>query len=196
MKYNLSIEKDDINLLPIMDWSGEIIEIETPEGALRALDLLSREKMVGFDTETRPSYTRGIIYTPALLQLATNDHAYIFRLKFFDIPKELIDFLSNPNIQKIGVGIPDDLHGLKMIMNFKPDGFVDLSKEVRKRGFQNEGLRALTAIFLGKRLTKGAKHTNWEMIELPRPALKYAAFDAVVGLLIYEKILEADSNQP
>lgn len=193
MKYNLSIEKDDINLLPPMNWDGEIIEIVTPQGALKALDLLSREKMVGFDTETRPSYTKGTIYTPAMIQLATQQQAFIFRLKFYDTPRELIDFLSNPKILKIGVGIPDDLHGLKMIMDFKPDGFIDLSKEVRKRGYQNEGLRALTAIFLGRRLSKSATHTNWEMRELSASALKYAALDAVVGLLIYQKILESDS---
>ena len=190
MKYKLSIDKDEINLLPTMNWKGEIIEVETLHGALRAVALLNQESVVGFDTETKPSFKKGEVYTPALLQLATKEQAFIFRLKFFEPPQELIDFLSNPNILKVGVGVIDDVYALDKIIKFKPEGFIDLSKEVRKRGFLNEGLRALTAIFLGFRLPKGAKLTNWEKVELNENELQYAAFDAVVGLLIYEKIQE------
>lgn len=192
MKYPTSIDKEEINLLPPMEFAGEIIEVETLPGALKAIELLSQEKMVGFDTETRPAFVKGESYTPALLQLATRQRAYIFRLKFYEPPKELGDLLSNPDVLKIGVGISDDLRGLKRIIDFHPAGFVDLSLEVRKRGFTSEGLRALTAIFLGRRLIKGSTRTNWERKDLTSAQIKYAAADAAVGLLIYEKILGLD----
>lgn len=187
--YQSSISKDEINLLPIMEFEGEIIEIVTLEGALKALDLLKEEPVLGFDTETRPSFKKGESYLPALLQLATSERAFIFRLKFFEPPEEMFALLSNPKVLKVGVGIADDLNALQKLRKFKPEGFQDLSLMVRKLGFTSEGLRALTGIFLGKRLLKGAKVTNWEKPELSPAQIKYAGTDAVVGLLIYQKII-------
>ncbi len=195
MTYKEHLTKDEINLLPLMDWDGEIIEIVTTEGAIKAFNILKEERMLGFDTETRPAFQKNQSYTPALLQVATATRAFIFRLKFFEAPQELIDFLSDPSILKIGVGVHDDIQGLKKIYKFKPDGFVDLSVEARKRGFKNESLRGLTAIFLEKRLSKGAKLMNWENEVLTDKMIKYAAMDAVIGLLIYDKILELDQSK-
>lgn len=193
VKYRTSIEKDEINLLPPMQFDGEIILVETQAGARRALALLSQEKMVGFDTETKPAFTKGESYTPALLQLATKERAFIFRLKYFEIPSELTEFLSNPNILKVGVGIADDLSALKKIMTFTPQGFIELSAEARKMKVMNEGLRALTAIFLERRLLKGATRSNWEREVLTDAQISYAAIDALVGLLIYEKMINQKS---
>lgn len=189
-EYKDYLSKEDINLLPPMDWDGEIIEIVTPEGAQKALKLIAEEKVVGFDTETKPSFVKNQIFTPALLQVATHTRAYIFRLKFFEPPQEIADFLSNPNILKVGVGIHDDLLGLKRIIKFTPGGFVDIAVEARKRGFKNEGLRGLTGIFLEKRLSKGAKLMNWENEVLPEKMMRYAALDAVLGIMIYDKLME------
>ena len=188
MPYKRSIEKDDIALLPPMEFGGEIIMVETLEGAKKAFGLLASEKVVGFDTETRPSFSKGESYLPAILQLATRDRAYLFRLDFYTPPQELIDFLSNPKILKVGVGIQDDLRGLGKLINFTPDGYVDLARVAKEHNIENFGLRALTAIFLDKRLLKGAKVTNWEMKQLSQAQILYAATDAVVGLLIYEEM--------
>lgn len=185
------LQKEEINLLPEFEWDGEIIEIVTIQGALKAISLLSTEKVVGFDTETRPAFKKGEYYTPALLQLATKERAFLFRLKQFELPPELGDFLGDDRILKAGVGIRDDLIGLGKILSFEPKGFVDLSLEARKRGLAEEGLRPLTARVLGYRLLKGSKITNWERTDLSEGQLLYAAFDAVVGLLIYEKLCGA-----
>lgn len=185
----LSIDKEEINLLPPMDFEGEIVEIVTPEGAIKAVEVLCREKVLGFDTETRPSFTKGESYTPAILQLANDKQAFIFRLKFFPFPPELAGLLENEQVLKVGIGIKDDLVGLGKIVNFKPAGFLDLAEEIKKYGVTSAGLRSLTAIFLGKKLFKKAKTTNWERTDLTHAQIKYAATDAVVGYLIHEKIV-------
>lgn len=185
-----TIDKEAINLLPPMDFEGEIIEIVTPEGARRAVEILNSEKILGFDTETRPSFTKGESYTPSILQLATHEKAFLFRLKFYPFPQDLVSLLENPDIQKVGIGIKDDLNGLGKIVKMKPAGFIDLADEMKKKGMTSASLRSLTAILLGKRLFKKAKTTNWERKELTPAQIKYAAIDAVVGFLIYEKILE------
>ncbi len=190
MNFPLSIEKDDINLLPPMEFDGEIVEIITSEGARRAVEILSREKVLGFDTETRPSFTKGESYTPSILQLATDKEAYLFRLKFFPFPVELKVLMENPEIHKVGIGIKDDLVGLGKIIDMKPAGFIDLAAEVKKKGMTNASLRSLTAIFLGKKLVKKAKTTNWERKDLTDAQIRYAAIDAVVGFLIHKKIFE------
>lgn len=186
--YKATITKEEINELPLMDWSGEIIEVVTPHGARRAFELLASERVVGFDTETRPSYTKGVVHTPALLQVSTLTQAFIFRLKFYPLPPELIEFLECETTLKVGVGIQDDIHGLNKIAKFKPKGFVDLTKEAKLQGCQEGSLRALTAIYLGRRLSKAAKLTNWERHDLTPQQLSYAAIDAAVGLMIYNKL--------
>jgi ribonuclease D len=188
VNYPKSISKEEINELDVFVYEGEIIEIVTREGVRRAAEFLKQQKVLGFDTETRPAFTRGESYTPAILQLATPEQAFVFRLKFFPFPEELADILSDENILKVGVGIKDDLLGLKKISDFTPGGFFDLATEVTKRGFQDKSLRALSAIFLGKRLLKGPKKTNWERKELSPSQITYAATDAAVGILIYQKL--------
>jgi len=100
------------------------------------------------------------------------------------------DLLSNPNVKKVGVGIYDDLLALKKLKKFEPAGFVDIADEAKKLGFESFSLRALLAIFTGTRLLKGARRTNWERKDLTNAQIKYAALDAVAGLLIHEKISE------
>ncbi len=184
----VSITAEELNLLPPFEWPGEIIEIVTPQGVRRALEILEREAVVGFDTETRPSFKKGESYTPALLQLATNTQAFVFRLKFYPFPAELRAFLEEKNILKVGVGIADDLNGLRKITPFSAQGFVDIAAEAKRQGCKEAGLRPLTGLYLGQRLSKAAKLTNWEKTELSDSQLRYAAVDAVVGLLIYQKL--------
>lgn len=189
-EYPKFISKDDINTLPMMMFTGRLEVIEDLAHATKVIDKLRSEKILGFDTETRPSFTKGEFHPVALIQLATTDCAYLFRLNKMPFPKDLLDLFSSPDIIKAGVAILDDLRGIQKMIAFEPQGFVDLSTEVKKKGFESLGLRALTAIFLQKRLSKAAKITNWEKDNLSDDQLKYAANDALAGLLIYKKLLE------
>ena len=185
-----SITKDAINGLPLAHYDGEAIIIETDAGAARAIAELNLETMVGFDTETRPSFSKGESYKVALLQLSSLKRAYLFRLSKITFTQDLADLLANPGILKIGVAVHDDIKALQKLHPFKAEGFLDLNVIAEKQGFQNLGLRSLSALFLNVRLSKAAKLTNWDQPELTRAQVHYAANDALVGLKIYQKMQE------
>lgn len=189
--YKKFISKDEINTLPMLEYEGQIELIQSHAHAHMALAKLKHEKILGFDTESRPSFKKGESHGVALLQLATSDCAYLFRVSKMPHLQELSDLLSNPEVIKVGLAVHDDLKGLQKIFpEMRPHGFIDLAREVEKLGFTSLGLRALTAIFLQKRLSKAAKITNWERPGLTEAQLKYAANDALAGLKIYEKLMQ------
>jgi ribonuclease D len=188
MSYSLQITKEEINALPALQFEGKIEIIESIEHAQTVAVKLASEKLLGFDTETRPSFSKGESYQVALLQLATADCAYLFRLNKMPLIPELLAILSSDQIQKAGVAILDDVRALQKMRDFSPAGFVDLSKVAEQNGISSVGLRALTAIFLGKRLLKGAKLTNWNTARLSPAQIHYAANDASVGLQIYQRM--------
>ena len=188
MSHPLSITKDEINQLPLFKFKGKIVYIETREKALEAAELLKNEKVLGFDTETKASFKKGESYDIALLQLATNTHAYLFRICKFDLMKELTDILQNPDVVKTGVAVRDDIKGLQKILPFEDNNFIDLADVARENKIKNFGLRGLVAIMLGKRLSKREKVSNWEKDELSEGQITYAACDAVAGIQIYEAL--------
>jgi ribonuclease D len=190
MNYPLSITKDEINKYPLYIFEGIITLIETEEEALTAVKLLKNESILGFDTETRAAFRKGESYNVSLLQLATETHAYLFRLNKFPMIQELADILADPNIVKTGVAIKDDIKALKKLMPFTEENFVDLADVAKEQNIVNFGLRALTAICLKKRLSKNSKVSNWAQPKLTPAQIAYAACDAVVGFQIYMKFQE------
>lgn len=179
------ISKEEINLLPIAIYEGDIEVITTPSGAIKACIDLAKESVIGFDTESKPSFKKGESYPVSLLQLCTKDKAYLFRINLFKMPKELIEILSDPNILKVGIAIRDDLVGLKKLTPFTPDGFLELATLAKQLGIENLGLRSLAAILMNVRISKGAKLSNWEGKKLTKPQISYAATDAWVGRELY-----------
>ncbi len=188
MDYPKSITKDEINELPMLKFKGELILITNQKSAIRAVNDLKKESVLGFDTETRPSFKKGETYDVSLLQLSNETTSYLFRLHKFDFPRELADLLADGNIIKSGVAIRDDVKGLQKLHPFEDAGFFEIADEAKAQGYKNFGLRALTEIFLGKRLSKKAKITNWEQARLTQAQLEYAALDAWVGLQIFHRI--------
>ena len=188
MGYELTISKDRINKLPQFIFNGAITVIESEKDALSASKLLQNERILGFDTETKASFTKGKNFDVSLLQLATDSKAYLFRLNKFPMPKELADILANPDIVKAGVGIRDDIKALKKRLPFTQNNFVDLGEVAKKKKIETCSLRALTAIFLHKRLSKNSKISNWDRDKLKPGQIAYAACDAVVGFEIYQKL--------
>lgn len=180
---------EEINLLPQMDFQGEIKLIVRPAEAREAVATLRNEKFLGFDTETRPSFVKGEFHHVALLQLATAHTAYLFRLSKADLMPDLIPLLADAKIIKAGVATRDDVRALVKLHPFEPAGFVDVALKFARPG-HTPGLRTLAAEHLGVRLTKAAKTTNWEANHLSDIQLSYAAKDAVVGFLLYQKFFQ------
>lgn len=182
-----TITPEEINALPSMEFAGEIHVIAKPHQARAAVAELMKEKLLGFDTETRPSFTKGEFYHVSLLQLATKDKAFLFRLCVSDLMPEVIPLLANPDILKVGVATRDDVKALVKLSPFEPAGFFDIAQKLAV-GNRTPGLRTLVAEHLGLRLTKAAKTTNWAANYLSPAQLAYAAKDAVAGILLYEKL--------
>ncbi|NMM48639.1 3'-5' exonuclease [Marinigracilibium pacificum] len=186
------ITKEEVNELPLQAYEGEVVLLEDPKGYKEAVKEIREYSIIGFDTESKPSFTKGIKNQIALVQLATDEKVYLFRLPKGDMPAELKKILEDPNIEKIGIGIDDDINDLRRIGVAKPKCFLDLNKLAKKAGFHNTGARNLSAMVLGFRISKSAQTSNWERDELTDKQISYAATDAWICLKIYEKLYEYD----
>lgn len=188
MVYRESIEKEELAELPLIQFEGEISLVETKESYLESIEYLSRQKILGFDTETKPAFKKGVVNEVALLQLSTEDRAFLFRLNKIGLPNGLKGILENPEICKIGVAIRDDIKGLQKLNNFKPGGFIELQEHVKEYGIQDFSLKKLSAIVLGYRISKSQRITNWEAPDLTEAQQIYAATDAWISHRIYESL--------
>ena len=189
MEIAKSIESSVLNELPLKAYDGEITLVADTETFHQAIAELRQCKVLGFDTETRPSFKKGVVNQVSLLQLATRYRVYLFRLNKIGLPDELIKILSNQSVVKAGLAIHDDLKSLIDLKKFKPKGFVDIQDMVRKLEFENFSLKKITAIVLGFRISKSQQLSNWDADLLTEPQQLYAATDAWVSLKVYEKLL-------
>jgi ribonuclease D len=183
-----SITKEELTDLPLRWFEGEIQVIDTPEMARKTAEFLVLQPIIGFDTETRPAFKKGVVNKVALLQLATTDTAYLFRVNKTGLPSSLLKILSDPLIIKPGVAIRDDIKALQSISNFKPRGFIELQDYAKELGIQNYSLKKLAAIVLGFRISKSQQLSNWESADLTEAQQVYAATDAWAALEIYKTL--------
>lgn len=183
-----NINKEEIDRLPLFVFTGEVIVIEDPEHAAQEARFLRENSFVGFDTETRPAFHKGERYKVGLLQLATRDQVYLFRLNKCGFGKELRDLLSDPVVVKIGVGIRDDLRNLRKSGEFTPASFVDMQEYAARFGIEDKSFSKLMAIIFGVRISKKQRVSNWEALVLTEAQIRYAATDAWGALKMYEKL--------
>ena len=181
------LSKTEINSLPLRYYNGAIRIIQTAEQAKDACAILIKEKVLGFDTETRPAFKKGQSYLPSLLQLAGTKVVYLFQLSQCGLTDSIIILLSNVNIIKSGVAINQDLTELQQILNFEPAGFVDLGDIARSKGLPHHGLRGLAAYLLNFRISKSSRTSNWSANQLTKKQIRYAATDAWLGRELYLK---------
>jgi len=184
------IDKSELADKPRVVFDGIIEEIDTEEKAQKAIEILSKEKVVGFDTETRPSFTKGVTHKIALLQLSTDKYGYLFRLNKIGIPDCVAEFLSNPEIIKVGISIKDDFHSLSSRRELQPAGFVELQDLCGGMGIEEKGLQRLYCLLFKERISKNQQLSNWEIDSLTESQRQYAAIDAWACLRIYNYILE------
>ena len=182
--------KDLIQWLPLAAFGGEVIVVDTPEKVEEAVAYLSKQPAVGVDTESRPSFTRGVHYPTALLQIATEERCYLFRLTHVGMPQALADIFANPKITKVGLAFKDDIAGLRRRRDFKPANCIDLQTIVPKYGILDMGLQKIFAICFGRKISKAQQLTNWENSHLTPDQARYASTDAWATLLIYKDIMQ------
>jgi len=188
--FQKTITNEEIALLPLKAFEGNITLIDSIEKFQAIYPELRKESILGFDTETKPTFKKGEsnLNKVSLLQLSTKDHAYLFRLNFTGLPKELAKILADRNIIKIGVAVREDIRGLQKLTPFIPESFIDLKDYVRYFGIENSGLKKLAAIILNIKISKSQQLSNWENPELSEPQQKYAATDAWACFEIYNTL--------
>ena len=184
----LTISNEEINDMPLISFSGKVTLVTQEAQCEAALEILRAEPILGFDTETRPAFKKGESYPVCLLQLSTNEEAFLFRLNKIPLLQELRHLLEDENIVKTGVAIHDDIKGLKKLAPYEARGFVEIAEMAKKLGIKKLGLRSLAAILFDKKLSKKNKLTNWEKESLTDQQLNYAATDAWLSREIYLKL--------
>lgn len=189
-----STPKQYISTLPKAEFQGKIVIIHSQREVKAAVDFLRKQTIVGVDTETRPSFRRGLTYQVALLQISTLDICFLFRLNMIGLPSELAQFLETPEILKIGLSLKDDISLLKRRAQFKPQGFIDLQDFVKTMGIEDMSLQKLYANVFGEKISKSAQLTNWENTVLTESQKKYAATDAYTTLRIYLELNDLKQN--
>jgi len=187
-KYPETLTTDDLKNYEVSWFKGEIVVVEDLDTFRKAFRKISDSPVLGFDTETRPSFRKGRKNKVSLVQLANEDTACLFRINKIGIPSELADLLANPSVIKAGVAVHDDIRFLSNVKKFSPSGFIDLQKMVREFGIQSSGLKKLAAIVLGFKISKRQQVTDWEAADLTEAQKVYAATDAWVCHQIYNKL--------
>jgi ribonuclease D len=190
--YKENITVEELASHDLSWFKGEIVLVDNLKTFNEVIPRLLGSDLLGFDTETRPSFRKGKKNSVSLIQLSTGDLACLFRINFIGIPDELAGLLSDPLVIKAGVAVHDDIKFLKGVRKFSPDGFIDLQDFVKDFGIQSSGLKKLAAIVLGFRISKRQQVTDWEAEQLTEAQMIYAATDAWVCHQIYEKLKNGD----
>ena len=188
MAFIESISNEDVAALEMVQFDGEIVIVETAQALEEACNYLSEQRILGFDTETRPSFTAGVTNKVALLQLYGGSKCFLIRLNRVQMSKALTDILHRSDILKIGAAVKNDIVGLSKLRHFTAGGFIDLQDIVENYGNKDKSLRKISGIVLGKKVSKAQRLSNWEAKTLTPQQQVYAATDAWVCVEIYENL--------
>lgn len=194
--FKISVNPEEIEKLEMKSFPGKITVIDStgPEFN-KAVAYLRRQKILGFDTESRPCFSPGQPhYGVSLLQLSGPERAFLFRVKKTGIPKSLCNILASSDILKIGAAVADDVRGLQKLSPFESAGFYDLQRNVWEYGIKDKSVKKMAAIILGIRISKTQQLSNWEAETLSESQQKYAATDAWVCREMYLRLLKSEKN--
>lgn len=180
------LTKDEINAMPLVKYEGDIHVLSSKDNIQESIDYLMSQKVIGFDTETRPTFTKGSVNAPSLIQLAGEKAVFIYQLDSNTMVQKLSTILSDKNITKSGISVERDLIELMYFVPFDPCSFVDLGDIARARAIPHHGLRGLAALFLKRRISKGARTSDWSRRRLSKSQISYAATDAWISLELFK----------
>ncbi len=175
--------------LPAIEFRGEVRIVDHERDIADACEYLAAQPLIGFDTETRPSFRPGVSFRVSLLQLSTPERCYLFRLNRIPLAKPILRLLENKQVVKVGADVAGDLRSLRQLRRFRDAGFVDLQQIAADWGIAEKSLRKLSAIVLGQRVSKTQRLSNWEATTLTPKQRIYASTDAWVCIRIYERLL-------
>ena len=189
--FKLTVTPEEIEKLDLARFPGQIHVISHPGWDFsRAIAYLKKQKVLGFDTETKPVFSPGQHHNGvALLQLSGPEHAFLFRIQKLGMRGRICSILSNPNIIKVGAAALDDVRGLQRYREFEPRGFLDLQKMVWEWGIRDKSVKKMAANILGVRISKSQQLSNWEAETLNEHQQMYAATDAWICREMYLKLL-------
>ena len=188
--FKSNISNEELAAMNKCLFTGDIQIIDTEAKCLQACEYLAVQPIIGFDTETRPSFRPGRTNSIALLQLSSSERCFLFRLSHIKLSSCIARILANESIMKIGVAVRDDIRGLQKLRNFKARNFVDLQTIAPQWGIADKSLRKLAGIVLGQSVSKAQRLSNWEAANLTSAQINYAATDAWVCLEIYNRLLK------
>lgn len=189
MAFERTIDNERLSAMEAARFPGRIVIVDRDELVEEACNDLMRYSVIGFDTETRPSFRAGVSYRVGLLQLSTPEVCYLFRLSHIRLSNKILKVLGSRQVLKVGADVTGDIRSLHALRNFHADGFVDLQVEASRWGIEEKSLRKLSAIVLGMRVSKAQRLSNWEAEVLTDQQQEYAATDAWVCPLILERLL-------
>ncbi len=194
--YKSKITPEEIGELELASFSGEIRVIDSLDESFgEAVRYLKNQIIIGFDTESRPTFSPGQQSNgTALLQLSGQNRAFLFRLKKIGLPRRLAAILANPTIKKVGAAILDDIRGLQKIAGFQPQGFIDLQRIGADYGIEEKSVKKMAAIILGVKISKTQQLSNWEAETLSPSQQSYAATDAWVCREMYLRLQESKNE--
>jgi ribonuclease D len=189
--YQNEISKEEVAALDLIQFEGPIHVIDSMESFEYEIGQISRQTVLGFDTETRPSFKKGKVYPTSLIQIASQEEAWIIRVNRIGYPGPLQALLSGEIPLKIGLGLQDDLRRLRTDFQFEPDGFLDLQNYVQAFRIDEKGLKKISGIVLNRRISKSQQVSNWDADVLSEAQLRYAATDAWICLKIYNSLRDS-----
>lgn len=190
MGYNAKISNEEVAALDLMGFQGKIVVVDSAETMSYAEEVLKAAPLLGFDTETRPAFTRNTHHSLSLLQLSTDNCALLFRVKECPLSPKIIAVLENPDVLKIGAAIRDDIRALAAVAPFTSAGFIDLQSTIEQWGVEEKSVRKMAAIVLGIRVSKAQRLSNWDSTKLTIAQRDYAAMDAWVCREIFTILSE------
>lgn len=188
MTFLPTISNDEVAALPAAEFAGRIVVVDDGSKIEAACRDLGSCTVVGFDTETRPSFKAGVTNKVSLLQLSTPETCYLFRLNRIRLDNRILKILTSKRIVKVGADVAGDMRSLHVLRSFREQGFVDLQQLAAGRGIEEKSLRKLAAITLGLRVSKAQRLSNWEAATLTPQQMMYAAVDAWICIEILRRL--------